>query len=50
MGMGGCRGRWERFLGDKGQLRGFVDELFDEGKRDSAIGRMKVLLGRLLRR
>jgi hypothetical protein len=35
----------ERFLGDKGQLRGFVDELFDEGKRDSAIGRMKVLLG-----
>ncbi|HEX7611920.1 MAG TPA: hypothetical protein VF371_04030, partial [Candidatus Limnocylindrales bacterium] len=24
---------------------GFVDELFDEGKRDSAIGRMKVLLG-----
>jgi hypothetical protein len=35
----------ERFLGDKGQLRGFVDELFDETKRDSAIGRMKVLLG-----
>jgi len=35
----------ERFLGDKGQLRSFVDELFDEGKRDSAIGRMKVLLG-----
>jgi hypothetical protein len=35
----------EKFLGDKGQLRGFVDELFDEGKRDSAIGRMKVLLG-----
>jgi hypothetical protein len=35
----------ERFLGDKGQLRSFVDELFDEGKRDSAIGRMKILLG-----
>jgi hypothetical protein len=35
----------EKFLGDKGQLRTFVDELFDEGKRDSAIGRMKVLLG-----
>jgi hypothetical protein len=35
----------ERFLGDKGQLRGFVDELFDESKRDSAIGRMKLLLG-----
>jgi hypothetical protein len=35
----------EKFLGDKGQLRGYVDELFDEGKRDSAIGRMKVLLG-----
>ena len=35
----------ERFLGDKGQLRGFVDDLFDEAKRDSAIGRMKILLG-----
>jgi hypothetical protein len=35
----------EKFLGDKGQLRNFVDELFDEAKRDSAIGRMKVLLG-----
>ena len=35
----------EKFLGNKGQLRSFVDELFDEGKRDSAIGRMKVLLG-----
>ena len=35
----------EKFLGDRGQLRNFVDELFDEGKRDSAIGRMKVLLG-----
>ena len=35
----------EKFLGDKGQLRSFVDELFDEAKRDSAIGRMRVLLG-----
>jgi hypothetical protein len=35
----------EKFLGDKGQLHTFVDELFDEGKRDSAIGRMRVLLG-----
>jgi hypothetical protein len=35
----------EKFLGDRGQLRNFVDELFDEGKRDSAIGRMKILLG-----
>jgi hypothetical protein len=35
----------EKFLGDRGQLRNFVDELFDEGKRDSALGRMKVLLG-----
>jgi hypothetical protein len=35
----------EKFLGDKGQLRGFVDDLFDEAKRDSAIGRMKILMG-----
>ena len=35
----------EKFLGDKGQLRGFVDDLFDAAKRDSAIGRMKRLLG-----
>jgi hypothetical protein len=36
----------ERFLGDRGQLRQFVDELFDEGRRDSAIGRLHELLGR----
>lgn len=36
----------ERFLGDRGQLRAFVNELFDEGRRDSAIGRMRELLGR----
>jgi hypothetical protein len=35
----------ERFLGDRGQLRAFVAELFDESKRDSAIGRMRTLLG-----
>ena len=35
----------ERFLGDRGQLRGFVNELFDETKRDSAIGRIRMLLG-----
>ena len=35
----------ERFLGDRGQLRQFVGELFDETKRDSAIGRMRSLLG-----
>ncbi len=35
----------ERFLGDRGQLSRFVGELFDESKRDSAIGRMRTLLG-----
>jgi hypothetical protein len=34
----------ERFLGDRGALRAMVDELFDETKRDSAIGR----IGRML--
>ena len=36
----------ERFLGDRGALRGMVEELFDESKRDSAIGR----IGRMLER
>ena len=36
----------ERFLGDRGALRAMVDELFDESKRDSAIGR----IGRMLER
>ncbi len=36
----------ERFLGDRGALRQFVNELFDETKRDSAIGRIGGLLGR----
>ena len=35
----------EKFLGDRGALRSFVAELFDETKRDSAIGRMRTLLG-----
>jgi hypothetical protein len=35
----------ERFLGDRGQLSRFVTDLFDETKRDSAIGRMRTLLG-----
>ena len=35
----------ESFLGDRGQLRTFTRELFDEDRRDSAIGRMRVLLG-----
>jgi len=35
----------EKFLGDRGALRLFVNELFDETRRDSAIGRMKLLLG-----
>ena len=35
----------EKFLGDRGQLNRFVSELFDETKRDSAIGRMRLLLG-----
>ena len=36
----------ERFLGDRGALQGYVNELFDPAKRDSAIGRMQELLGR----
>ena len=35
----------EAFLGDRGTLRRFVGELFDETKRDSAIGRIGTLLG-----
>ncbi len=35
----------ERFLGDRGQLNRLISELFDESKRDSAIGRMRTLLG-----
>jgi hypothetical protein len=36
----------EKFLGDRGALQVFVKDLFDETKRDSAIGRIGVLLGR----
>jgi hypothetical protein len=35
----------ERFLGDRGALQVFVNDLFDESKRDSAIGRIGGLLG-----
>ncbi len=35
----------EQFLGDRGQLNRLVSELFDETKRDSAIGRLRTLLG-----
>jgi hypothetical protein len=35
----------EKFLGDRGALQRFVGDLFDETKRDSAIGRIRVLLG-----
>jgi hypothetical protein len=35
----------EAFLGDRGALRTFVNDLFDGTKRDSAIGRMRDLLG-----
>ena len=40
----------EKFLGDRGALRGMVDELFDETKRDSAIGRIGADARALLRR
>lgn len=36
----------EKFLGDRGALRGMVEELFDESKRDSAIGRIGTMLER----
>lgn len=35
----------EAFLGDRGALRRFTADLFDETKRDSAIGRIASLLG-----
>jgi hypothetical protein len=35
----------EAFLGDRGSLRVFTRDLFDEDRRDSAIGRMRGLLG-----
>ena len=36
----------EKFLGDRGALRSMVDELFDEKKRDSAIGCIGTMLER----
>jgi hypothetical protein len=36
----------ERFLGDHGALRSMVDELFDEKRRDSALGRIGGMLER----
>jgi len=36
----------ERFLGDQGALRRLVSDLFDETRRDSAIGRLNDLMGR----
>jgi hypothetical protein len=36
----------ERFLGDQGALRRLVNDLFDESRRDSAIGRLNALLGK----
>jgi hypothetical protein len=35
----------ERFLGNRGELNRLVTELFDEDRRDSAIGRLRSLLG-----
>lgn len=35
----------ERFLGDRGELQRFVSDLFDESKRDSAVGRLRTQLG-----
>ena len=35
----------EKFLGDRGELQRFVKDLFDETRRDSAIGRIGGLLG-----
>ncbi|MEY4388581.1 MAG: hypothetical protein RLZZ432_300 [Chloroflexota bacterium] len=35
----------ERFIGDKGQLAQFTKDLFDENRRDSALGRLNTILG-----
>jgi hypothetical protein len=36
----------EAYLGDTGKLNRLVGDLFDEGRRDSALGRLRELLGR----
>ena len=35
----------ERFIGDKGQLAQFTKDLFDENRRDSALGKLNTILG-----
>jgi hypothetical protein len=35
----------ESFLGDRGKLRGLIDELFDPRRQDSAVGRIGSMLG-----
>src|SRR3954447_23864939 len=35
----------EAFLGDRGKLKGMVDELFDPKRQDSAVGRIGTMLG-----
>ena len=35
----------ERFLGDKGELALFTKDLFDENRRDSALGKLNTILG-----
>lgn len=35
----------ERFLGDKGALATFTKDLFDENRRDSALGKLNTILG-----
>ncbi len=35
----------ESFLGDRGKLRGMVEELFDPKRQDSAVGRIGAMLG-----
>ena len=44
-GTGVSRARWRSSSGDRGALQKFVKDLFDETKRDSAIGRIGGLLG-----
>ena len=34
----------EAYFGDRGSVRGFLDDLFDDGRRDSAIGKISTLL------
>lgn len=36
----------EAYLGDSGKLNRLVGDLFDEGRRDSALGRLRELMGR----